>query len=101
MEDMFNKIANMCESLSKVSNDDLRKNGIESIIICAWSTDFDNVTVQKGRYEYILAQIGRSLLRISKKMNRPLKEVLEGIYQCETEIERIEKEGENKWNGAL
>lgn len=93
-ENMFNKIANMCESLSNVSNDDLRKNGIESIIICAWSTDFDTVTVQKGRHEYILAQIGRSLSRISNKMNRPLKELLDSIYQCEIEIEQLGGEGD-------
>ena len=94
MEDMFNKIDNMCESLSKVSNDDLRKNGIESIMIFAWSTDFDSVTLEKGRYEYLLAQIGRSLTRISKKMDRPLKELLDGIYECETEIEQRREEGD-------
>ena len=40
---MFNKIDEMCESLSKITNDDLRKNGIESIIILAWSTDFRRI----------------------------------------------------------
>ena len=91
---MFNKIANMCESLSHISNDDLRKNGIESLMILAWSTDFDSVVVSKGRLEFIMGLIGRQLSRLSKKTGIPLKELLDGIYECETDIERLGGEGD-------
>ena len=98
---MYEKIAELCESLNKMTLEDLHKNDIESIVIFAWKSDVDNVVVSKGRFEYIMAMFGQTLSRLAKKSGRPLKELLEGIYECETEIERIEKEGENKWNGAL
>lgn len=91
---MFNKIAEMCESLSKISNDDLRKNGIESIMILALSTDFDRVVVSKGRFEYVMAQIGRQLSRMAKQSGMSLREVLEGIYAAETELKQYEEEGD-------
>jgi hypothetical protein len=98
---MYDKIAELCETLNKMPLEDLHKNDIESIAIFAWKSDDNNVVVSKGRFEYLMAMIGQTLSRISKKSGRPLKELLDGIYECETEIERIEKEGESKWNGAL
>lgn len=95
---MFNKIAEICESLSKITNDELRKNGIESIMILAWSTDFDSVVVSKGRFEYVMAQIGRELSRLAKKSGLSLREVLEGIYAAETELKQFEEGGEDGFN---
>ena len=91
---MFNKITEMCESLSKISNDELRKNGIESIMILAGSTDFDSVIVSKGRFEYLMALIGRELSRMAKKTGMPLKEFLDCIYAAETDLKKFKGEGE-------
>ena len=91
---MFNKIDEMCKSLSKISNNDLRKNGVESIIILAWSTDFESVVVSTGRFEYLMALIGRELSIMANKTGKSLKELLDGIYAAETEIKQIREEGD-------
>lgn len=93
MDNMFNKIVNLGQSLSKLTNDELRENGIESIMLFAWSTDFDKLTLSKGRIDYVMSLFGQALSRLSQSSGLSLKELLDGIYACETEIEQREKEG--------
>lgn len=95
MENLFNKIVNLGESISKLTNDDLREHGIESIMLFAWSTEFESVALSKGRFEYVMSMVGQTLSRLSKKTGRPLKELLNGIYACETEIKQREEGGES------
>lgn len=93
MENMFYKIDNLAQFISKLTNDDLRAHGVESIMLVAWSTDFERVSLSKGRFNNVMAGIGQMLSRISNKTGMPLKELLDGIYACETEIKQREQEG--------
>ena len=94
MKNLFNKIVNLGQSLSELTNDDLRENGIESIMIFAWSTEFEKVALSKGRLEYVMAMIGQTLSRISKESGIPLMDLIHGIYDCETALEQHEEGGD-------
>lgn len=93
MENMYNKIVKMCHSLSELTTNDLNENGIESIIIIAWSNNSDGVTLTKGGMGNVLAMIGHMLARISNSNGILLHDLLNTIYEVETKIEQREKEG--------
>lgn len=91
---MYNKIRELCDALNKMTADELHNNGIEAIIIFGINTQLNGFEFTKGDLPSVLSMLGSGLAETSKKSCIPLKVLLDEIYETETTLEQIRKEGE-------
>lgn len=92
---MYNKIVELCHSLNKMKPGELRKEGVEGLIIYCLNTDpTHHVDFIKGEATSVLAMLGSALSYVAKAGNIPLKDMLDMIYDAETEIEKFRKKKE-------
>lgn len=90
---MYNKIIEMCSALNTFSSKELRKNGIDALLIYGVG-NIDNHMIGsefiRGAVPDVLALIGSALSYISHNNRIPLSELLDMIYENETKL----KEGD-------
>lgn len=91
---MYNKIRELCGKLNELSRNELRTNGIEAIIIFGIDTNLNGFEFSKGDLPSILSMFGSGLVQTSKSIGVPLKVLLDEIYENETMLEQMRKEGE-------
>jgi len=93
---MYNKIRNMCGQLNDLTREELRNNGIEALLIMGVNTQLDCFEFTKGDIPSILSLLGSALSTLSKTTEFTLEELLSMIYENETILEQLRKEGDKE-----
>lgn len=96
MEDLYNKMRELCSQLNTLTMDELRENGVEAIMIHCIGRNLTGVQYAKGNLPSILSILGSNLESVSKKAEIPLRDLLDMIYENEQLIKRDKGEGDQE-----